>query len=154
VLKAMYEVGEQEKIQKEGFSLLDMKRYLASIGLRAEGFEVPLDKIADVGIPGIVLVKTKGYLHFVVLKGIHGDEVLVGDPAVGAKFMSRKEFSEIWNGIYFVIVSNVEEAKSEFNRHEDWRMVAEAPLSGVVTRQSLANLMLSLPARNSFSNAR
>jgi uncharacterized protein len=146
----MYATGDQKKIRAEGFSMLDMKRYLASIGYRAEGYEVGLDKIAAVGVPGITLIKTKGYLHFVVLKGIRGDEVLLGDPAQGAKFVSRDEFSKMWNGIFFVIVSNTGTATNEFNRQEDWATVAQAPLAQVVARQSLANLMLTLPGRNSF----
>ena len=151
VLKAMFDVGDQDKIKQEGFSLLDMKKYLESIGLRAEGYQVDLDKIAEVGIPGIVLIKTKGYLHFVVLKGIRGDEVLIGDPAQGAKFMPREKFKEIWtNDIFFVIVGNTREAKKEFNRSEDWSMVAQGPLATAVARQSLSTLMLTLPGRNSF----
>jgi predicted double-glycine peptidase len=151
ILKAMFDVGDQDKIKQEGFSLLDMKKYLESIGLRAEGYQVDLDKIAEVGIPGIVLIKTKGYLHFVVLKGIRGDEVLIGDPAQGAKFMSREKFKEIWtNDIFFVIVGNTREAKKEFNRTEDWSMVAQSPLASAVARQSLSTLMLTLPGRNSF----
>lgn len=150
VLKDMFEVGEQDKIRKEGFSLLDMKRYLASIGFRAEGYEVGLDKIAEVGVPGIVLIKTKGYLHFVVLKGIRGDSVLLGDPALGAKFVSRAEFSSMWNGIFFVIVGHTNEAKKEFNRTEDWATVSRAPLSAINAGWSLANLMLLMPGRNNF----
>jgi uncharacterized protein len=150
VLKAMFEVGEQDQIRKEGFSLLDMKRYLASIGFHAEGYEVSLDKIATVGVPGIVLIKTKGYQHFVVLKGIRGDSVLLGDPALGARFMSRAEFSGIWNGIFFVIVGHTNEAKKEFNRTEDWATVSSAPLSAVNAGWSLANTLLMTPGRNNF----
>ncbi|HXZ00187.1 MAG TPA: C39 family peptidase [Stellaceae bacterium] len=150
VLKAMFEVGEQEKIKKEGFSLLDMKRYLASIGFRAEGYQVGLDKIAEVGVPGIVLIKTKGYLHFVVLKGIRGDSVLLGDPALGAKFVSRAEFTSMWNGIFFVIVGHTNEAKKEFNSTEDWASVSSAPLSAVNAGWSLANTLLMTPGRNNF----
>src|SRR3954451_23242215 len=36
VFKEMYENGDQEKIHKEGFSLLDMKRYLAAHGFDAD----------------------------------------------------------------------------------------------------------------------
>lgn len=150
VLTAMFQVGEQEKIRKEGFSLLDMKRYLASIGFRAEGYEVSLDKIAEVGVPGIVLIKTKGYLHFVVLKGIRGDLVLLGDPATGAKFVSRAEFSKMWNGIFFIIVGHTNEAKKEFNRTEDWATVARAPLSAANSGWSLANTLLMTPGRANF----
>lgn len=150
VLKAMFAVGDQEKIKKEGFSMLDMKRYLASIGMKADGYEVSLDKIAEVGIPGITLIKTKGYLHFVVLKGIRGNEVLVGDPALGTKFVSRKDFQDMWNGIFFVITGDTREAKKEFNRDEDWVTVARAPLAAAVAARSLADLTLMVPGRNSF----
>jgi predicted double-glycine peptidase len=34
--KAMWEIGDQAKIRREGFSLLDMQRYLASIGFKAD----------------------------------------------------------------------------------------------------------------------
>jgi predicted double-glycine peptidase len=87
----------------------------------------------------------------VVLKGIRGDEVLIGDPAQGAKFMPRETFAEIWvNKIFFVIVGNTREAKKEFNRTDDWSMVAQSPLASAVARQSLQSLMLTLPSRNSF----
>src|SRR6185437_8396416 len=111
-LKWMFEHGDQEKIRKEGFSLLDMKRYLASIGLDGEGYRVTLDKIAQVGIPGIILVNVKGYSHFVVLKGIRGDKVLVGDPALGAKLMTREDVEKIWTGVFFTIASGGKEAKA------------------------------------------
>jgi uncharacterized protein len=150
VLQSMFAVGDQEKIRKEGFSMLDMKEYLKSVGFRAEGYEVGIDKIADVGVPGIALIKTKGYLHFVVLKGVRGDRILIGDPALGAKFMSRAEFQEIWNGIFFVIVGHTREAKQEFNRTEDWATVAQAPLGGIVSGHSLADLTLFMRGRNGF----
>ena len=44
VLREMYAHGDQQKIQKEGFSMLDMKRYLQGLGYEADGFQQPLDK--------------------------------------------------------------------------------------------------------------
>src|SRR5262249_35738456 len=38
--KQMYAVGDQASIRKLGFSLLDMKRYLESLGYVADGFRV------------------------------------------------------------------------------------------------------------------
>ena len=150
VLQDMFEVGNQEKIKKEGFSMLDMKRYLASIGLDAEGYRVGLDKVAEVGVPGITLIETNGYMHFVVLKGIRGREVLVGDPALGTKVVSRDRFADEWNGIFFVITGKTDEAKDHFNSHDDWKLVAETPLAAAVATQSLADTMLSLPGPNQF----
>ena len=150
VLQAMYKVGDQEKIKKEGFSMLDMKKYLDSLGYRTEGYKVGLDKIAAVGIPGIVLVKTKGYLHFVVLKGVRGDQVLVGDSALGTKFMTREKFQEIWNGVFLVILTDVRHAKNEFNLGQDWEGQVAAPLGGALSRDTLATLTLLMPGRNNF----
>ena len=150
VLQAMFKVGDQEKIKKEGFSMLDMKKYLESLGYRTEGYKVGLDKIAEVGIPGIVLIKTKGYLHFVVLKGVRGDQVLVGDSALGTKFMSREKFLDIWNGVFLVILTNVRQAKNEFNLDQDWEGQVAAPLGGALSRDTLATLTLLMPGRNNF----
>jgi predicted double-glycine peptidase len=149
-LKWMFAHGDQEKIRKEGFSLLDMKRYLSSIGLDGEGYRVTLDKIAKVGIPGIILVNVKGYSHFVVLKGIRGDKVLIGDPALGARLMTRKDIERIWTGVFFTVVSDVKEAKSEFNRKDDWASQASAPLGWAMSRQSLSSVTLLLPSAQSF----
>src|SRR5215470_7501866 len=45
VFEEMIIHGDRAKIQQEGFSLLDMKRYLEAHGFEADGFEVPLDKL-------------------------------------------------------------------------------------------------------------
>jgi uncharacterized protein len=150
VLQAMFAVGDQEKIKKEGFSMLDMKKYLESLGYRVDGYQVGLDKVAAVGIPGIVLIKTKGYLHFVVLKGVRGRQVLLGDPALGTKFMSRERFEEVWNGVFLAIVTGTRQARNEFNLDRDWEGQVAAPLGRALSVESLATLTLLMPGRNNF----
>ena len=85
----MFEHGEQDKIRKEGFSMLDMKRYLASVGYQADGFQQPLDKLAEARLPAIVLMNEGSYHHFVVVKGLRDGRVLIGDPARGTRSMLR-----------------------------------------------------------------
>jgi hypothetical protein len=80
VFANMYVNGDQAKIRSEGFSLLDMKRFLESRGFLADGYELPLSKLEEAQIPAIVLIVENGYHHFVVIKGIKGDRVLIGDP--------------------------------------------------------------------------
>ena len=58
-----------------------MKRYLAAHGFEADGFEQPLDKLDEARVPAIVLINENGYHHFVVVKGVQADRVLIGDPA-------------------------------------------------------------------------
>ena len=45
VFAAMWAHGDQDKIRHEGFSLLDMQRYLAANGFQADGFRLPLAKL-------------------------------------------------------------------------------------------------------------
>ena len=44
VFNEMFARGDQVKIRKEGFSLLDMKTYLEAHQFKADGFELPLAK--------------------------------------------------------------------------------------------------------------
>ena len=46
VFTAMLENGDQERIRREGFSLLDMKNFLESQGYRSNGYRVAIDKLA------------------------------------------------------------------------------------------------------------
>ena len=87
--EAMYAIGDKAKIQREGFSLLEMKTYLESLGYQADGFRVSLEKVARVGVPVIVLIETRGYKHFVVIKGLQDDRVLVGDPVRGVEVIAK-----------------------------------------------------------------
>ena len=84
-IKFMYNRGDQAKIQREGFSLLDIKNYLESYGYKADGFQVPLDKLVATSTPAITLIRDNGYNHFVVVKGVRDDTVLLGDPVVGSR---------------------------------------------------------------------
>jgi uncharacterized protein len=127
VFQRMFANGDREKIQHEGFSLLDMKRYLDNLGYQSEGVEVTLDELAKANVPAIALVKEEGYLHFVVIKGLRDGRVLLGDPALGTRAMSRKAFEKNWtNGILLVIVDHAPDAV--FNDQRDWRVRPIAPL--------------------------
>lgn len=141
VFEEMFANGEQEKIKKEGFSLLDMKRYLEGHGFEADGFEAPLEKLASAGIPAIVLINDNGYNHFVVVKGIRNQRVLLGDPSGGTRAMPQKAFESIWvNQILFVIGNHQDIAG--FNQASDWRVSVQAPMGSGVNREGLGNLVI------------
>jgi predicted double-glycine peptidase len=120
VFRAMWEKGEQDQIRERGFSLLDMKRYLASIDMLADGYSLPLEKLEEIGVPAIALVDIQGYKHFVVIKGIRGDRVLLGDPSRGLIVRSRAEFEEVWDGTVFFVRSFLDRGRAGWNRDEDW----------------------------------
>jgi predicted double-glycine peptidase len=126
--RGMWNRGDQAQIRRLGFSLLDMKSWLGSRGLRADGYKVSLDDIAKTGLPGIALISVRGYRHFVVIKGVRGSEVLIGDPSTGLTVMPRKDFLAVWNGIYFIINDEQPLGKDQFNKASAWGAFARAPI--------------------------
>lgn len=130
----MWETGDQAAIRKLGFSLLDMKRYLASIGLETQGFRVTLTQVEKTGIPGIALTITNGYRHFVVVKGVSAHSVLIGDPSRGLMRVDRAEFEKTWDGLYFVITDSREVGQRSFNRSGQWAAVNVSPTGGPLSR--------------------
>lgn len=139
VFSAMWDHGERAKIRREGFSLLDMKRYLDAHGFAANGYVAPLDKLKKVGIPAIVLVSEHGYNHFVVVKGLRAGRVLVGDPSVGARIVPRERFKKMMRSpILFVVTNHRQQAV--FNGRADW---SDQPLAPLGTALAPANLALT-----------
>jgi len=144
--EAMYAVGDKAKIQREGFSLLEMKTYLESLGYQADGFRVSLEKIAHVGVPVIVLIETRGYKHFVVIKGLQDGRVLVGDPARGVEVMSQADFLQLWkDGIVFAIHNADAVGRQHFNLAAEWKLRPAAPVGSGLDRTGLASFTVMLP---------
>lgn len=150
VFQEMYESGDQDKIRREGFSLLDMKRYLASKGYLADGYQMPLSQLGKLAMPAIALISEKGYRHFVVIKGMNADRVLLGDPATGIRSISHSEFDAMHTGIYFLIRNKKQIARANFNQPQDWRSKESAPISLAVNRDALGTMLLLLPNRYDF----
>lgn len=141
VFLKMYEHGDQAKIRKQGFSLLDMRSYLESEGFQADGFELPLEKLSDEGLPAIVLLNDRGYRHFVVVKGLRNGRVLLGDPARGTRAMPRSRFEALWDNRLLFVVHNRRD-RARFNQGVDWRTAPPAPLELGVQRDGLRNIAL------------
>ncbi len=151
VFKTMYDTGDKEAIRTEGFSLYDMKKYLEARGYRADGFRMSLDKIAKNRIPSIVLIEIKGYRHFVLIKGVRGDEVIVGDPALGTAIYKKAKFDGLRVGNIALLIRNQTKiARSHFNQQEDWSIRADAPVESAINRYGLSNFNTSLPGHNEF----
>lgn len=146
VLSAMYAQGNQGKIRREGFSLLDMKLYLTSIGYNAEGYRESLDKLSKVKVPAIVLINKRGFMHFVVIKGVSPDKVSVGDPTLGMSIYDRKEFEKMWNGILFVVTTEPSRGHASFNLISAWKPYG-IPRFG----EALDNGQLSSLTMNSYT---
>lgn len=141
VFEYMYANGDQAKIRQQGFSMLDMKRYLASKGFVGDGFQQPLDKLLEAKLPAIVLISDRGYNHFVVIKGAEDGRILLGDPSSGTRSVTRDRFMELWaNKLLFVV--HKFPGKVAFNAPEEWRSAPRAPLGNGINQEQYSQ---SLP---------
>lgn len=135
VFREMFERGDQAKIRKEGFSLLDIKNFLAARGFQSDGYLVGVEKLSIAKVPAIALIKERGYHHFVVIKGLRDGRVLMGDPSAGTRAVTQARFKELWvNGVLFVIKNRHDAAR--FNVAADWRAAPRASFSDGVYQAS------------------
>jgi predicted double-glycine peptidase len=97
-MEGMMAFGEKDKIiERRGFSLLDMKRYLASIDVQGAGFRAEIADLLALDQPGIVPIDYAGFKHFVVLRGVRGGLVFLADPAMGNITFPIDEFATLWD---------------------------------------------------------
>ncbi|WP_148252378.1 C39 family peptidase [Aidingimonas lacisalsi] len=148
VFDLMFASGDKEKIQQHGFSMLDMKRYLDAQNLDSDGFRIELDDFIRIGVPAITLINTGGYKHFVVIKGMDEDRVLVGDPAVGTVVVPKEHFRKLWDGTVLGARREMELAQLHFNHEDDWRIRPDSPLKQGMRRSGVGSALLGLPGDN------
>lgn len=81
---------------RQGFSLLDMKRYVDARGYEGVGLgELEFEDLEELA-PIIVPVRLHGFPHFVVYRGSRGDRVLLADPAYGNRTLRIDRFLAAW----------------------------------------------------------
>jgi len=81
---------------RQGFSLLDLKRYADTRGYEGIGYgKLTLDSLVKKA-PIIVPLNLLGYNHFVVFRGIKGNRVLLADPAWGNRTLLVEQFEKAW----------------------------------------------------------
>lgn len=81
---------------RQGFSLLDLKRYVETQGYQGVGYgRLELSDLIS-RAPIIVAINPTGYNHFVVFRGVMRNRVLLADPAFGNRTMTIARFEEAW----------------------------------------------------------
>jgi predicted double-glycine peptidase len=81
---------------QQGFSLLDLKRYVDQRGYEGIGYgRLTLQDLIEQA-PILVPLSLHGYNHFVVFRGRQGDRVLLADPAWGNRTLRVEKFEQAW----------------------------------------------------------
>ena len=147
-------IGQYVDTFLAGLVMAELKGQMPDEGSEAKlmaSLEKTMDKIAKNRIPSIVLIEIKGYRHFVLIKGVRGDEVIVGDPALGTAIYKKAKFDGLRVGNIALLIRNQTKiARSHFNQQEDWSIRADAPVESAINRYGLSNFNTSLPGHNEF----
>lgn len=131
VLAGMWGVSDPELVRTRGFSLLEMKEYLAHLGYRGRGYEIDLSRLGRINVPTIVLMDINGYQHFVVLKTVDEVYVHVADPALGNRRYTRQAFIDSWpSRTVFAVIGPGFDRQTVLLEHTD------VPSSGALHRRS------------------
>jgi predicted double-glycine peptidase len=81
---------------RQGFSLLDLKRYVDQRGYSGIGYgELTVEDLIE-RAPVMVPVNFNDYNHFVIFRGIWGNRALLADPAFGNRTMLVDKFKDGW----------------------------------------------------------
>lgn len=104
IIEDMLRNTDARTVRENGFSLLDIKKYVERAGLRGRGYQIDSNSLLTLKIPVIALQNTRGFPHFVVVKQVRDGIVYLADPALGHRQMALDEFSAAWNGIVFAVV--------------------------------------------------
>ncbi len=97
VIAGIFKRADLKKVLKRrAFSLLDMKRFAEAKGYKAVGYKMDFDFLVELTQPVIVPVNIRSYKHFVVVKGIVGDRVMIADPAYGNYTLRLTRFLPVW----------------------------------------------------------
>lgn len=115
IITAILRRADPVKIRaRQGFSLLDLKRYAVSRGHEADGYgKLDLLHLAELA-PAIVPTIIGGNDHFVVFRGVKDGHVVLADPGYGNRTMTVDQFAAVWpRHIAFVVTPKADAAAPE-----------------------------------------
>ncbi len=103
-------------VSRDGASLKGLANAVENLGFNSRPVKASLDRLADQKLPAIVHWKGN---HYIVVFEITPEYVIVGDPAIGQRQLTRAEFIEGWTGYCLLLtptlaLKNVEGKSTNF----------------------------------------
>ncbi len=102
ILKPMSQEEVRDR-EKNGLSLLDLKRCAEQRGYQAAGVKLKYASLPRLKGPVLIHLEREDYKHFAVLKGARGDRIFLADPSRGNIRMSVDRFAKEWSGIALIL---------------------------------------------------
>jgi predicted double-glycine peptidase len=95
--------AEIKDIEKNGYSLLDLKQVAEKMGYTTAMYKLQLVHLRQLQGPVLIYIEHHGLKHFAVFKALKGDRVYLADPARGNTRMSTYRFENEWPGYILAI---------------------------------------------------
>jgi predicted double-glycine peptidase len=108
-IRKTYSKEAWNEVERNGLSMLDLKRAAEAFGFAAEGLKLSLAQLNELKGP-VVVHLDKGFIrHFSVFRGIEGDRVYLADPISGNSREPLYRFLDEWTGYALAIWIDGEE---------------------------------------------
>ena len=92
-------------VDRHGASLRGLAAAAESLGFAVKPIKASLDKLAEQSLPAIAHWEGK---HYIVVYEINQKYVIVGDPAIGQRRLTHREFKADWTGYALLFQPTVE----------------------------------------------
>ncbi|MDO9264831.1 MAG: C39 family peptidase [Desulfosalsimonadaceae bacterium] len=136
VIQGLMDLGSKAKIaERRAFSLLDMKKFVSTLGYAANGYKAELSDLSTLGKPCILPIEFLGYRHFTVFRGIHGNHIFLADPYRGNTSYTLSAFKDMWfeNVIFVVDRTNANVPNKMRLSNDDLRYINENTVLDILT---------------------
>jgi len=105
-------------VSREGATLYSIAEAAETLGFHSRGIRASYEHLVKVELPAVA--HWEGF-HYIVLYEVQPDRVVVADPGIGLRKLTRAEFEKGWTGYLLLLtptskIENVEESKSTFGR--------------------------------------
>ncbi|MBE9035065.1 peptidase domain-containing ABC transporter [aff. Roholtiella sp. LEGE 12411] len=132
-------VRELTNVTRSGASLPALAAAAETLGFISRPVKASLDKLAEQSLPAIAHWEGK---HYIVIYEITDKQVIVCDPAIGQRNLTRTEFNAGWTGYALLLqptaaLQNAEEASSSLWQFFDlikphWKVLLEVFLASLL----------------------
>lgn len=125
---------------KTGTNFYYLKEAANKIGLEAIGYKINnIDDVKDLNKPFICQLIDHNYEHFVVVYAIKKNKIVMMDPAVGERIISKEEFQPLLTG-YILIFS----PKKKLIFYEEKKYLNQIIVKTLLTNKSIVHNILFL----------
>ncbi|PSN20533.1 peptidase C39 [filamentous cyanobacterium CCP5] len=133
---------ERANVGRSGVSLKGLAKAAEGLGFQARPVRASLSRLTDHRGPWIAHWEGS---HFVVVYGIRGNQVILADPAIGRKQVSRSEFKQHWTGFALLVEPTQQLQDTEIHQASLGRYIqALSPYRSLIVQIILVSLLIQV----------